>query len=123
MVARRQAAQLLAPEANLSVISASGGTPRALLRAPGVEQPASWSPDGKRILLTRYDAHGASVFVTRADGSGAKRLADGIAGSWSPDGRKIVYAASFGGPLFVMNADAPGERRLTSFRAADPSWR
>lgn len=110
-------------EADIAVIDAAGGTPHRVLSGPGVEWPAGWSPDGRKILFTRSTSQNEfEVFVMNADGTQVRKLARGIAGNWSPDGSKIVYTAGFPGDLFVMDADGTRKRRLTG-SAADPSWR
>ena len=91
---------------DLLVVDVNGGATHPLLSASAAEQPAGWSPDGKKILFTRsYDQTGrnAAVFVMNADGTELRRLARGFAGSWSPDGSKILYTQSFFSALFVMN--------------------
>ncbi len=101
-----------------------------------------WSPDGKQFAFTatakgvgeeRSFEHG-ELFVMSADGSGLRRLtwtrhAGGqnfnVAADWFPDGRRILFDRNDDGPagIYVINADASGERRLTKARwgPRDPS--
>jgi Tol biopolymer transport system component len=71
----------------LWVVPAVGGTPRRLgdLRA----NYAVWSPDGKRIALTK----GSDLLIANADGSGLRKAwtAAGFLHSpaWSPDGQRL----------------------------------
>jgi TolB protein len=43
-----------------------------------------WSPDGATIALPVVADGSERVMVVRADGSGARRVADGLEGFWSP---------------------------------------
>ena len=110
----------------LWVVDLASGTSRLLLATRAWVQVAGWSPDGKKILFTRSsDLSGRSglVFVMKADGTRARRLARGFAGSWSPDGSKIVYTALFASPLLVMNANGSHKHRIGSVDASEPDWR
>jgi Tol biopolymer transport system component len=81
----------------------------------GQEGGPAWSPDGRRIALVA-----SGIVVVKVDGSGERRLSDGVAPSWSPDGKKIAFVR---GGLRVMNADGSGERELTHNAAVfAPFW-
>ena len=114
-----------ASQGDLFVIDADGTDRRLLLGSRQLDQAADWSPDGKRILFTRFNETnpGSSVWVVGINGTGAKRLASGVAGSWSPDGSRILYSESFLGRLFVMRADGTGKHPLPGVVGADPDWR
>jgi TolB protein len=98
-----------------------------------LEQAAAWSPDGRKILFTRYGLDPpwlADVFVVDADGTGARRLThaagDDVAAAWSPDGRRVVFTSGRSGSdqVFVMNADGSKQRNLSrnSFDDEATSW-
>ena len=97
------------------VMSADGSERRTL--GPGIWP--SWSPDGSKILFAADD----HIYEMSAEGTTPTRLLDNaIFARWSPDGRKLAFIrvtwrAPDGWPstsdLFVVNADGPGERRLT----------
>ena len=83
-----------------------------------------WSTDGERIFygVDVGDSSGGmrELWVARADGSGARRLADDIGWRWeSPDGERIFYGVDVGDSsggmreLWVARADGSGARRLT----------
>jgi TolB protein len=111
-------------QSDVFVMNADGTNRRQLLATRKVEGVAGWSPDGKKILFTRFnDSSGrnADVFVMNADATNVRRLAQGVAGSWSPDGRRIVYTNSF--QLRIMNADGTHKRKLRSAGVWDPDWR
>jgi Tol biopolymer transport system component len=111
-------------QGDLFVMNADGTSRRQLLATRKLEGAAGWSPDGKKILLTRYNdnsGRNADVFVMNADGTNIRRLAQGVAGSWSPTGKRIVYTSSL--QLRVMNADGSHRRKIRSAGVWDPDWR
>jgi Tol biopolymer transport system component len=72
----------------------------------------SWSPDGKRILLSRSSigtVQAPAVSVIDADGANERTLVDSADGAaWSPDGLRFAYVAYVdgrAGGLGVANAD------------------
>ena len=87
---------------------------------------AAWSPDGKRIAVTWYDA----IWTMGPDGKDPKRLVPSPQGwaaerdpVWSPDGKSIAFSASTNGEFDVWIAPTGGgqARRLTS-SAGDERW-
>src|SRR5206468_2916662 len=86
------------------------------------ELDAQWSPDGKRILFTRFGSDGADVYVMRADGSHVRRLTrargDDVGAAWSPDGSKILFTSDRTGlsQLYVMAPDGCDQRTLSPSR-------
>ena len=88
------------------------------------------SPDGKQILFSAFPSQ---IYVVGIDGSGEKQLLadNGDMGSWSPDGKHIAYISGQDGTadvgnaeIYVMNADASGQTRITNDPASEgiPSW-
>ncbi len=110
---------------DLFIVDAEGTNRRPLLSSPELDQPADWSPDGRRILFTRFatTSSRSSVWVVNVDGTGLRRLASGIAGSFSPDGSQIVYTTAFPGKLVVMRADGSRKRAIPGVIGAEPDWR
>jgi TolB protein len=60
----------------------------------------------------------ASIYVAKADGSGATRLTDGENPAWSPDRRQIVF--NRGRAMYLINADGTDERLLGE--GWNPAW-
>lgn len=95
-----------------------------------------WSPDGSRILFTRYLKDGsASVMRVNADGQKlidltptVKRSVQNIDPNWSTDGSEIVFASNQDGnfDLYTMSADGKQVARLTNTRSPlaniEPDW-
>jgi TolB protein len=103
-----------------------------------IDDDASWSPDGQKILWTPHQVGDnvsnsitKEVYVMNADGSGRVRLTNNFeeerAPTWSPDGTRVAYMCRAGGADFeicVMNANGSGQTVLTSNTVVDatPSW-
>ncbi len=118
-------------DGDLFVMNADGTGRHRLLATPENEQPAAWSPDGKRILFTRFGSEGADVYVMDAGGTNVRRLTrargDDVAATWSPDGSKILFTSDRSGltQLYVMDPDGCNQRVLApgNTNQFDPSWR
>ena len=65
-------------------------TPPSLPRA----SDARWSPVGDTILVVSWESD--DVWTINADGSGVRRIGNGLAASWSPGGREIAVAKGKG---------------------------
>jgi TolB protein len=104
----------------------------------------SWSPDGSRLVFTRYTdgerlphpggGSGSAVrlWLVGPDGSGLERLTDEPANymdpDWAPDGSAVVCSRSIGGPSHVYRfdvADRSGQPITLPDDDGDyePSWR
>jgi len=98
-----------------------------------------FSPDGRRIVFTRYVAehgsHGISaLFTVRVDGGGLKRLtpwSNGAANAdWSPNGKKLVFEAyppnACYGDIYTVDSDGQHLTNITHNRchagSSDPVW-
>lgn len=112
-------------QGDIFIVDADGANRRLVLASRELDQPADWSPDGRKILFTRYDSDrpGSSVYVVNVDGTGLRKLARGLAGTWSPDGTRIVYTTDFPGRVFVMRSDGSHKRPVGRVVGAEPDWR
>jgi eukaryotic-like serine/threonine-protein kinase len=77
----------------MHVMAADGTQLRPLSADVDIRGAASWSPDGKWIVVAGSDAKGPGLFKLPADGQPAVRIATGSALDpvWSPRGDLIVY--------------------------------
>jgi Tol biopolymer transport system component len=118
----------------LVVSNADGSGTRRLAGGWGIHccpfdmpsEPVAWSPDGTRIAFPRGD----EIWVAWVDGSGLRKVTDGVSPSWSPDGTRLVFSRPAlpipGAPtpgleqdpiaeqhrIYVINADGTGTRWL-----------
>ncbi len=115
----------------LFVMRADGSGVRQLTHSDGQERSPSWSPDGSRIVFTRYVPNQSrlAVYTIRADGTGLTRLRAGTAAytepSWSPDGRTIAVVRD--GDVVTMDANGANPRRIPGvtgrgYYASSPAW-
>jgi Tol biopolymer transport system component len=97
------------------VASVKHGTARRLTAGYAPE----WSPDGRRLVLTRRvegqtgpnGEPAVEIAVISADGTGLRGLANGEGASWSPDGRQIALVTP-DGYAAVTAPSRPRLRRL-----------
>src|SRR5579862_1285252 len=99
-----------------------------------VDYEASWSPDGRRIVLISSRHGGLKVHLLDAtresDGSAMRQITTGAdeddSPAWSPDGRQIAFVRVLSGisHIFVMNTDGSGVKQLTSGAGQNihPMW-
>ena len=94
----------------LHVLSAEGGELRAVAESLDVRGAASWSPDGKSLVIRGNEDGTPGLFIVPADGGKPIRLTTGgaINPVWSPDGNLIAYAGpnvSAFTPLVAIKTD------------------
>jgi Tol biopolymer transport system component len=99
----------------LHVLSSDGAELQSLAPAIDTQGTASWSPDGKWMVIGGTDANGPGLFRIPLDGGAPVRLAAGPALDpvWSPDGSLIVYAGTnvrTFAPLLAVRPDGTAER-------------
>jgi TolB protein len=88
-----------------------------------VDYEASWSPDGRQIVLISNRHGGMKVHILDAssEGSGSdmRQITSGPneddSPAWSPDGRQIAFVSVQGGvsDIFVTNVDGSNVRQVT----------
>ena len=91
----------------------------------------SWSPDGRRILVSKSGGSGFGVYFVDAVTGTETKFSDNSDGNeqaatWSPDGTRIAlssFSGTDGGSLVVVNADGTNRRVLPGGQANAPRWR
>jgi dipeptidyl aminopeptidase/acylaminoacyl peptidase len=109
---------------------ANDGTPTEVWN--GVEgriaAGAAIAPDGERIALSVQRGERAQLYVMNADGTGTRRVAEGLdlrgAPAWSPDGRWLAVAADRDGEprVFKIPVDGGAPLLLVNEYSTDPTW-
>jgi Tol biopolymer transport system component len=83
----------------------------------------AWSPDGKHIAFTAFDASGRDPLIRVVDPAGGPTtaVAAGVAPTWSRDGTRIAYMAS-SKPDFATDWASPGrnDERIDALRLIGP---
>ncbi len=80
----------------------------------------AFSPDGKSLAFASNRAGNADIWVSSADGGGARRLtttqASDTAPCWSPTGQEIAFTSSRTGTpqVWAMDSEGLNVRRLTT---------
>lgn len=111
---------------DVQVVRLDGSGRRTLAGSQDAETDAQWSPDGVHLSYSRApppsEWRRSWIWIVRADGRGAHRLARGQFARWSPDGARLVLdapTAGSDGDLFVVSADGTSRRRLTHTAALE----
>lgn len=101
-------------------------------RYKGTNSGARFSPNGRQVAMVLSGSGTPEIYVSDANGRGAKALtkSDAVKASpcWSPDGSQIIFAMDPGPQLYVMSAAGGAPRRLPlasaglGTYAAEPDW-
>jgi Tol biopolymer transport system component len=128
-----------------TVRSSDGGDLQRVTSEPnGDDCPSDYSPNGKRLVVTRAGDTVAEIDTVKVDGSGLKQITpagtdfDFCTGSWSPQGNEIVYSAhvpdSDRSTIWVAESDGSGLHQIpvpgcggdrsdpNSIGCSDPVW-
>jgi Tol biopolymer transport system component len=103
--------------------SDGGDLQRVTYDPTGDDCPSDYSPDGKRLVITRANDTTYEIDTVKLDGSGLKRVTpDGMdfnfcEGSWSPQGNDIVFSAHvpnghYHSSVWVVHFNGTGLRQL-----------
>src|SRR5215210_1858332 len=123
----------------IHVMDADGTDVRRLTTLPSeamFDLAPRFSPDGRRIVFTRYitDPGRSALFTVRLDGSGLRQLTPWGNGAgdadFSPDGKKLVFEATPNkncfGEIYTVDSDGQHLTNITDNRckagSADPVW-
>lgn len=115
-----------APRAGARIwVRRPGEAPRELTEGPSDAQPA-WSPDGSRLVYTRFEARGGpTLHWLDPDGGARGSYGRGRSATFSPDGEWIVYSGltAQGWRLRRMRFDGAGKRSLgaSGFEENEPA--
>ena len=94
---------------HLYLMNTDGLNVRLLTDSFDVRSPASWSSDGKWIVVAGSDGQGTYLFKVSAEDGTAIRLTDTVAYNpvWSPTEPVIVYSEPLGGSTFGTRGITP----------------
>jgi Tol biopolymer transport system component len=103
--------------------SSDGGDLQRVTYEPnGDDCPSDYSPNGKRLVITRASDTTYEIATVKLDGSGLKQITpDGMAfdfcsGSWSPQANEILFSAHVPdtdrSTIWVVHSDGSGLRKI-----------
>lgn len=78
----------------LFVMDAAGSAMQRLTDDGFEARYPSWSPDGRWIVWGAWHGRSTELWLAKADGTGARKLANGYWPDWAPDSRRIVFTAA-----------------------------
>jgi Tol biopolymer transport system component len=107
-----------------TIRSSDGGDLQRVTNDPnGDDCPSDYSPNGKRLVVTRANETTYEIDTVKLDGSGLKRITpegtefDFCSGNWSPRGNEIVFSArvpngSYRSSIWAVDSDGAGLRQI-----------
>src|SRR5262249_41068717 len=74
-----------------------------------------WSRDGKWFLTMRFSGEKKKTYLCRVkcDGSEVRTIGEGFLGKFSPDGKKVLYVGDRRQNIFVVDAKAGKDQRVS----------
>ncbi|HET6283837.1 MAG TPA: hypothetical protein VFH73_22980 [Polyangia bacterium] len=105
---------------DLWIVAAGGGRARRVSRQPGLNTGATWSPDGRSLVLTMSHEGNSELYrISAGDGTVLARLTNSSSidssPAYSPDGSQIAFVSNRQGSpqIFVMPAAGGAAKRVT----------
>jgi TolB protein len=115
--------------ADVYEINLASGARNRIIKFPGTNSGAAYSPDGSKLALTLSKDGNPELYVTGASGGGARRLTHtpGVESSptWSPDGNEIIYSSDDRGTpqLYRISAGGGSGRQIgPGGYSTEPNW-
>ena len=121
-------------DGDIFVMNDDGSRRRRLTQnTTALDEDPRWSPDGTKIVFTRYmdktqQQNRAELFIINADGTNPQQLTHNSfldnTPSWSPDGRQIAFSSGRSGvwEVYVIELATRAVRQLTDDLSSTPSW-
>ena len=116
----------LSGNAQIYVVSASGGEPRRLTQSGSIDTEPAFSPDGRSIYFVSDRGGSPQIYRMPAQGGNAERITFtgnyNISPSPSPDGKWLAYISRVGGAfkLYVQDLQS-GQANPVTDTTADES--
>ena len=120
--------------AEVYILDLETGRQQRILKDLGLVSDLDWSPDGSRIIFTRFRSDikdDSDIFIADEDGKDLKALTNDpeiqCQPVFSPDGRRIVYVdgrREKGYNIAIMDIDGSSFKLLTDIRDYNlqPAW-
>jgi dipeptidyl aminopeptidase/acylaminoacyl peptidase len=83
----------------------------------------TWSPDSKQLAFASTRGGGWHIWTMNADGTGLRRLTEGVDPAWSSNGQWIAY--SWDESIWLVNRDGSNPQRMTvpdGRSVSAPAW-
>ena len=104
-------------EPEVFVMDTTGFGVRRLTNDGFEDRYPAWSPDGQWIAWGSWHGETAELWLMKSDGTGARKLTNGLWPEWAPDSRHIAYTAAdaWNGTyrLFTIDCLTGGVRQIT----------
>ncbi len=113
----------------IRIVNADGKGKHALTHLKTGACYPEWSPDGKEIVITIFEATSTSLAIIDENGTVLRNLGPGTEAHWSPDGKQLLVLRTkphgqVGSAIWVMRPDGSDAREIIedSSRSVQASW-